>query len=95
MIPHGTPTRAQTCGCLACVRQRPTKRLRWPIGPLVDHVGADYLRPFFSTNEWTSMAANGVTDNQLDQLCVRFGVHPGSIYLGYFEAGLDDEGIFE
>lgn len=40
-------------------------------------------------NAWTSASANGVADLDMDELCVKWGLHPADILDGYFEAALD------
>lgn len=91
-LEHGSPERsAAGCGCLACARQVPAPNLRWPINPLIDAVGLEVVREGLDTKTWTNYRANGVPDYELDSLCVKYKLHPGWIYQGWFEAGLDPE----
>ena len=55
----------------------------------MDHVGLEAVRSGLDRTTWTNYRANGVPDLELDTLCISFRIHPGSLYEGWFEAGLE------
>lgn len=96
---HGTRARLRICGCTKCcalregatakeIRELPERH--WPyrslemarLGPIARHFDSDTV---------TRWRVDGLSDVESDQVAIYFGVHPSTIWRGWFDAGLDYE----
>lgn len=94
MPPHGTRKRYRNigCRCVGCVRgphgQDVPDELRWPYRFLVSALG-DQVEHWYSEAQIQMWKDQGLGDYEADEVCIRLGVFPHSVFPGYMEAGLD------
>lgn len=70
-----------------------TTGLRWPLGPLLDAIGATshqgLMRQLgYSGGTLSQAAVVGLTDAQADRWAVASGMHPAEVWPGWTDAGL-------
>lgn len=86
---HGTALRWDECDCVACIQRKPRPTLRWPVGPLVDEFGAEVVKRSVTCRTWPVVCLHGLTDEEADHAAIALGRHPGVVWKGWFDAGLD------
>lgn len=92
---HGTRARVRNlqCGCVACVGRTGTVsdeyRLKWPLRPLKTKLTPDILNMWVDDQTILRWTSNGLSDAEADEIAIRVGLLPHTIWSGYIEAGLD------
>lgn len=66
-----------------------TYELRWPLRPLVRSLTADILEMWVDKPTRDRWASEGLTDAEADEITIRVGKLPHTVWNGYIEAGLD------
>lgn len=94
--PHGTRSRYRNvgCRCVACTRGPHgidiPEVLTWPYVWLQRAAGQQ-VEAWFDQDTIQNWRHNGMGDFEADEVCIKLGLMPFSVWPGYLEAGVDCE----